>query len=376
MLIISLWILFTVSLLLIVYNYLIYPLFIVIYAKLKPLQHPQYSNESEYPSICLVIPAISNTKVLKHKIENTLKLYYPKNKLMILAISDKNNEPAQAMLREYKKQGVINFSKRGMPPGYQALNIGAKLAKSDIIVFSDANNEFNDLVLMKLARHFKDPNIAAVSGVRNTIGSRSKQASAGDDLYWKYETLIKKAESKLGSVTAAAGEILAIRRELYSPVSRDYINFDAAITFDLVKRGYRVIIDDEAISLTLVSADIKNLFKERTLKARGSFQTLFREFTYLMPPRDWFSFSFVSHKVLRWIAPFLLLVLFIVPWFMLDNVFMQMLLIVQVVFYLYGAFGWFFRNKIKLPGYTNLITYFTVMNAAMFVGFFRFLIRR
>jgi len=373
---IILWILFTISSILIIYNYLIYPVFIVTYARMKSLQHQQYSDEAEYPSICLVIPAISDPKALQLKIENTLKLYYPKNKLMILAISDKNNERAQAMLRDYKKQGIINFSKRGMPPGYQALNIGAKLAKSDVIVFSDADNEFNDLVLVKLARHFKDPSIAAVTGVRNTIGSRAKQASVGDSLYWKYETIIKNAESKLGSVTAAAGEILAIRRELYTPIDRNYINFDAAITFDLVKKGYRVIVDDEAISLTQVSADIKHLFKERTLKARGSFQTLFREFTYLIPPREWFSFTFVSHKVIRWIAPFLLLVIFIVPWFLLDNVLMKMLLILQIAFYLYGAFGYFFRNKVKLPGYTNVITYFTVMNAAMFVGFFRFLIRR
>lgn len=369
-------ILILLSLTLIIYNYLVYPLGILIYSKIKPIAHEIHTDENNLPSICLIIPAISDLKTLKAKIQNTLKLYYPKDKLLILAISDKNNEKAQALLREYKPYGIINFSKRGMPPGYQALNIGAKLAKSDIIVFSDTGNEFNDLVLIKLARHFRDPSVGAVTGVRNIIGSRSKQASIGDNLYWKYETMIKKAESALGSVTAAAGEILAIRRDLYQPVNKGYINFDAAITFDLVKNGHRIIVDDEAISLTTVSNDIKTLFKERSIKARGSFQTLFREFRYLIPPRDWFAFTFVSHKVVRWLIPFLLLILLIAPFFMLDNVFMQMFLIVQVAFYLYGSFGWFFRNKFTLPGYTNLITYFSVMNVAVFVGFFRYLLRR
>ena len=373
---IALGTIFIISLTLIIYNYFLYPAFIYLYSIIKPVNHQQYKVESDYPSICLIIPAISDVKTLRKKIENTLKLHYPKGKLLILAISDKNNEPAQALLRDYKKLGIINFGKRDMPQGYQALNIGAKLAKSDIIVFSDTNNEFNDLVLMKLARHFKDPSIAAVTGVRITLGGKSRQTTAGDNLYWKYETMIKIAESKLGSVTAAAGEILAIRRALYTPVDLNYINFDAAITFNLVKRGYRVIVDDEAISLTEALPDMITAFRERSTRAKGSFQTLFKQFFFLFPPRSWFAFTFLSHKVIRWIAPFLLLTMFIVPFFMLGSVIMQLILIVQLAFYSYGVFGWFYRNKITLPGYTNLITYFTVTNVAMFAGFFRFIIRR
>ena len=371
-----LWIVFYLALLLLVYNYLLYPLLIYIVSRIKSDHHACFEQESEFPSLCLIIPAISNPETLKRKIENTLKLYYPKDRLMILAISDKDNEQTQAMLREYKKYGVINFSKRGMPPGYQALNIGAKLAKSEIIVFSDINNEFNDLVLMKLARHFKDPAIAAVSGVRSTVGSMHLQTSQGESLYWKYESMIKNAESRLGSVTAAAGEIMAVRRSEYEQIPRDTINFDAAITFDLINKGHRVIIDDEAVSLTEASQDIKTLYTERVLKAKGSFQTLFRYFSKLIPPRNWFAFTFVSHKLIRWFAPFLLAIVFVVPFFLLDNVFMQLLMIIQLAFYGYGAAGWFLRNKVKLPKYTNFITYFAVMNAALFVGFVRYLIRR
>ena len=373
---IALWISFNLALFLVLYNYILYPVFIYLYSRLKPISHKQYKIESEFPSICLVIPAISDAKTLKKKIENSLKLYYPKGKLLILAISDKNNEEAQALIQNYKKQGVINFSKRGMPPGYQALNIGAKLAKTTVIVFSDSDNEFNDLALMKLARHFKDPLIAAVTGIRMTLGGKNRQTSSGDNLYWKYETMIKIAESKLGSVTAAAGEILAIRRELYAPVDLNTINFDAAITFNLVKKGYRVIVDEEAISLAQALPDMQQAFDERSVRAKGSFQTLFKQFFYLFPPRDWFSFTFVSHKGIRWLIPFLLLALFIIPFFMLGSTLMQLALIIQIVFYIVGIFGWLYRNKITLPGYTNLITYFTMMNVAMFLGFFKFIFRR
>lgn len=371
-----LWTLFILCLTLLLYNYLLYPLFIYIYSRLRPIPHQCYLEESEFPSLCLIIPAISDIDTLRRKVENTLKLYYPKDRLLILAISDKDNEKAQELLREYKKYGIINFSKRGMPAGYQALNIGAKLAKSTIIVFSDIDNEFNDLVLTKLVRHFKDPTIAAVSGVRNTIGSRNRQASLGDSFYWKYETLIKKAESDLGSVTAAAGEIMAIRRELYTPIDKDTINFDAALTFNLVNQGYRVIIDDEAVSLTEASEDINQLYRERVQKSKGSFQTLFRQFSSIIPPKTWFAFTFVSHKLIRWLAPFLLLAVFIIPFFLLDSVFMQMLVVVQMAFYLYGVVSWLLRNKIRIPGYANFISYFVVMNTAMFIGLVKYLLRR
>ena len=367
---------FYISIFLVVYNYLIYPLVIIILSKIKPCKHRIHLIDDDLPSVCLVIPAISDFDSIKNKIENTLRLFYPENKLMILAVSDKNNEQAQAFLAEYKKYGVINFKKRGLDNYYQALNIGAKLAKADVILFSDIHNDFNDMVLVKLARHFKDLDIGAVTGVRDIYESKEKQSSIGDNLYWEYEASIKEAQSKLGSVTTAAGEILAIRRDLYKPVSVDTINFDAAITFDLIKSGHRVLVDKDAISLKNTSKDLKDLFSAQTLKAKGGFQTLFREFSYLIPPRTWFAFSFISHKVIRWLVPFLLIVIFNVPIILFEDNLMKLFLIIQILFYSLAWFGWHFRKKMRLPFITNVVTYFTVMNIAVLVGFFRYLFRR
>jgi poly-beta-1,6-N-acetyl-D-glucosamine synthase len=367
---------FYFSIFLIIYNYLIYPIIIIIIAKINPLEHHIYLDDEDLPSICLIIPTISDFDTLKRKIKNTLRLFYPKSKLMILTVSDKNNIKSQDFLSEYKQQGVINFKKSNLSNDYQALNIGAKLAKADVIVFSDVHNDFNDMVLVKLARHFKNPEIGAVTGIRSIYESKAKQASEGDRLYWEYEASIKHAQSQLGSVTAAAGEILAIRRELYKPVPENTINFDSAITFDLVKSGYRVLADKDAISLKDTSKDIKDLFIEQTVKAKGGFQTFFRELSFLFPPRTWFAFNFLSHKVIRWTIPFLLIIIFSISIIQFESNLMKLFLVIQILFYGLAGFGWHFRKKIRLPLITNISTYFAIMNLAVLIGFFRFLFRR
>jgi poly-beta-1,6-N-acetyl-D-glucosamine synthase len=369
-------VIFYVCIFLIAYNYLIYPLIIIIAAKIKPRKYQIHLEDQDLPSICLVIPAISDFDTLKRKIENTLRLYYPDNKLMILTVSNKNDLKAQDFLSKYKKQGVVNFKKSNLDNYSEALNIGAKLAKADVIVFSDVHNDFNDIVLVKLARHFKDPKVGAVTGMRSTYESKAKQSSEGDRLYWEYEGGIKHAQSRLGSVTAAASEILAIRRELYKPVPADTINIDSAITFDLVKAGYRVLADKNAVSIKYASKDLKDLFKEQTLKAKGGFQTLFREFIFLFPPRSWFAFNFLSHKAIRWLIPFMLIMLLAISIIQIENDLMKLFLILQIVFYGLSWFGWHFRKRFQLPVISNISTYFVVMNVAVLVGFFRFVFRR
>ena len=371
-----LYVLFWLSLFLIFYNYLLYPLLVFLISRFRHVKHDCYLPDDEWPSVCLIIPAVADPKTIKAKIENTLRLYYPENKLMLLAVSDKNDEAVQALLANYKKHRIINFCKRGIDSHYHALDLGAKLAKSDIVVMSDIRNEFNDMVLMKLARHFKDPSVGAVSGVRSLYTIRSNQQGFGDNLYWKFETFIKNAESRIGSITAAAGEILAIRKSLYQPVAKDYINFDSAITFDLVKQGYRVILDDEALSLMGSSRDMKNSFRERVIMAKGGFQTFFREWRQLIPPKSWFAFAYLSHKVLRLFVPFLLLILLSVPFWLLDDPLMLVFLAMQILFYILALFGWFFRKSLNLPAFINLASWYVSMNFAVLAGFVRYLFRR
>lgn len=370
-----LYVLFWFSLFLIIYNYLLYPLLVFVLSRLRPLQHAQYTKDDELPSVCLIIPALGDINTIRNKIRNSLRLSYPEKKLLLLAVSDKNDTAVQALLAEYKKHHVINFCKRGLDNTYHALDLGAKLAKTAVVIFTDVRNELNDMAVRNLARHFKDPAVGAVSGVRSLYTSKTSKPSVGDNLYWKYETFIKNAESRIGSITAAAGELLAMRKSLYQTIDRDYINFDTAITFQLTGQGYRVLLEDEALSLMDSSRDLKNSFHERVTMARGGFQSLFREWRQLFKLRTWFTFSYHSHKTLRLLIPFLLLVLFLVPFWLLNDTLMLGFMVVQLVFYIIAILGWFLRTTMELPVVIKLASWYATMNAAVLVGFVRFLIR-
>ena len=139
----------------ILYTYFIYPMGLIVVSAAKPVRHKIHESEKDLPSLTLIIPALSGLGVIMKKLENALKLYYPKDKLQIIVVSDKENIPVQDLISTYKKFGILNFKKSHIKNKYEALNIGAKLAKTDVVVFTDEENEFNDMVLMKLAQHFK-----------------------------------------------------------------------------------------------------------------------------------------------------------------------------------------------------------------------------
>jgi poly-beta-1,6-N-acetyl-D-glucosamine synthase len=370
-----LYVLFWLSLFLVIYNYLLYPLLVFVLSRFRELKHDCYTRDDDLPSVCLIIPALGDVATIRTKIRNTLRLSYPEKKLILLTISDKNDTAVQALLTEYKKHHIINFCKRGIDNTYHALDLGAKLAKTNIIIFSDVRNELNDMAVRNLARHFKDPAVGAVSGVRSLYTSKSSQASVGDNLYWKYETFIKNAESRLGSITGAAGELLAIRKSLYQTIDKGYINFDSAITFKLIEQGYRVILEDEALSLMDSSRDMKNSFHERVTMARAGFQTLFREWRQLFSFKSWFTFSYHSHKTLRLFIPFLLIALFLIPFWLLEDPVMILIMALQLVFYILALAGWFLRDYSDTPAFIKLAIWYVSMNAAVLVGLVRFIIR-
>ena len=163
---------------------------------------------------------------------------------------------------------------------------------------------------------------------------------------------------------------MAIRKNLYQPIDTDVINFDTAITLNLIKSHHRVILEPEAFSLVDASHDLKDSCLDRIIKSKGNFQILFRNLGTLLIPRTGFAFNFFSRKVIRWLVPFFLLAIFIIPFVLIEHSSMWPLIAIQVIIYGYAVFSWFFRSKFKLPKYGNVITYFSVMNAAVLYGFY------
>lgn len=362
-----------IAALLFIYNYFIYPLFVIILSSIKTDSHiDKISDYKDYPKVSFIIAAYNEEKVIEQKIQNTLSIDYPKNKFQIIIVSDGSDDSTPDLVRNYASHGVLGLHESARNGKSAALNRGVECCDGEILVFSDANNDFNADAVKMLVKHFSDSNIGAVTGAKHIYENNDRQSASGDGMYWKYESAIKQAESSLGSITSADGEILALRKSLFSPIDQNKINDDAAITFDILKAGYRIIYEKQAKAFEEASKDLKDDFNVKVRMTAGGYQTLSYEKGYLFPPLNWFSFTFCSHKILRWLAPHFLIIMLVLPIFTLYRADMLFLFLSQIAFYSLSLYGWINRRK-NPHALFYVPMYFTSMNLALFYGFLRYI---
>ncbi len=375
----ALKLIFFVCAFLIVHHYVLYPALVIWLARSKSTQTPQrpFLPDAQTPSITVVIAAYNEERVIAAKLRNTLSLDYPREKLRVMVAADGSDDGTVGLAQGFADQGVRVLHHPARRGKTAALNRAVADATSEVIVFSDANNMFNPDALRHLVKHFADEQVGGVCGLKHIVESHDRESAAGDSMYWRYESAIKMAESHLGSITTADGEIFAVRRSLYHALDEALINDDAAITFDLIRANRRVLYEPQAKSSEQASICIEDDFNVKVRMVSGGFQTLAREWRYLIPPRHAFAWTFLSHKVLRWTAPELLLIvmaLSIVLSLAGDPLFMVFLAL-QVMFYALALLGWQRRHRGPLPMHLYVPFYFCAMNTAALFGLHRHLTR-
>lgn len=369
---------FFISAALLLYNYLLYPFGVMLIARLRgsrPAPGTAWKN-AEWPSVTLIIAAYNEERVIEAKIHNSLGLDYPKDRLSIVVISDGSTDSTPLIMRSFENQGILSLHEPARRGKTAALNRAVAMARSDIVVFSDANNMFEKNALRELVKHFADPDVGGVCGLKQIYRSTERESSQGDGLYWRYESAIKEAESRLGSITNADGEIFAIRRELYERVDEQVINDDAEITFQLAQKGYRILYERRALSHEHASIRIEDDFHVKVRMVSGGFQTVARHWTFLMPPRSWFSFGFLSHKLLRWLAPELMILIALSSLWLVSQPFFLAMVALQAVFYMLAAAGWLGRHGFGRHPAFYVPFYLCAMNLAALLGLWRFIAGR
>ena len=365
-------ILFIISLFLIIYTYIVYPIIISLLARLKQESVSQFTDD-ELPNLTLVVSAFQSSATLEKKIQNCIRLYYPKSKIQIIFVSDKHDEQVQEILGRYRKQGISNLRKIGLRDNDQAFHLGGKLAQGTIIVFSSAQTDFNDMALVTLAKNFKDSNIGAVSGKHSFYESKNSHTSLSNSLYRHYQSNMKSAESKLASITSADSEILAVRKALFSGIPDKQLNYDDAIVYELVKKGHKVIYEPMANAFSNTPNDIKDDFRSTSKKAEADYRLTFSEWPDIFPPKTLFSFMFFSHRVLQLSVPFLLIILLGTSLALQEHKIIQIVFIIQIIIYGFSLLSWFFRKTVIFKGYASIILYFAVMNIALLYGFMKYI---
>jgi biofilm PGA synthesis N-glycosyltransferase PgaC len=368
----ALEILLWASIAVVVYAYFGYGLAI---AAIGLFVHQPLRHSDRLPYVTLVVAAYNEQDVIAEKLENSLALDYPAELLEILVVADGSSDGTCDAVRAYANDGVrLEYSpeRRGK---IHAVNRVAPMANGEVLVFSDANSMFAADSIRKLVRNFGDPRVALVAGEKR-VAADDGTVSAGEGLYWRYESLLKRLDSRVSSVMGAAGEIFAIRKDLYvsHAPAPDSIIEDFILSMGLVRDGHRAVYEPEAISLEEASPNATEEFKRKVRICAGGWQAVVRLAPLLSPAYGVVAFQYVSHRVLRWtVVPFLL------PLILLLNVILaaqpqyMALLAAQVAFYGLAAIGYRLEKQGRKWKPAYLPFFFTFLNYAALCGFKRFI---
>lgn len=361
---------FWFSVLTIGYAYVGYPIIISILARLvpRPVQQADVT-----PTVTLVIPAYNEEKCIAEKIKSSLALDYPSDKREVMVMADGSNDATVDIVAGYEDRGVRLLYQPERRGKAAAMNRAVPLTHGEIIVFSDANAFFRPDALRKLVRNFADPLVGCVAGRKAIRGMTGE----GEGFYWRYESYLKRCDSTVGSVMGAAGEITALRRELYVHLEEDSIIEDFILSLRIVERGWRAVYEPEAVAWEEGLPSVQGDWIRRTRIAAGGFQAFSRLRRLSHPRHGLVSFQYLSHRMLRWIVtPGLWVLMLLSNLALLRYPFYSCTMALQVLFYGLGLVGYAATRRGWRVWWLQMPFYVCLLNAAALVGGYRYLTGR
>jgi len=364
--------LFWTSATVVVWTYAGYPVFIALLSRLRP--RPNYQ-EAISPRVSFVVPAYNEEAVIAEKLENLLSLDYPAELRDITVVADGSTDRTVEVVRSYARRGVRLLFQPERRGKIAAMNRAVSCARGEILIFSDANAMMERDSVCHMVRNFADPRVACVGGEKRICPDTQVQAE-GESIYWRYESFLKRADSLVSTAMGAVGEFFAIRRELYRPLEEDCIIEDFVLAMRLVVEGWRVVYEPAAVVWEQASPSLRGEWERRTRNSAGGFQAIGRLRQLLSPRYGLVAFQFLSHKVLRWVAPLLMVLVFLSNAALYALPFYHFCFWAQVGFYALAVLGW----GVELIGLRlrllRMVFYFCFTNATALAGLVRYLTRR
>jgi cellulose synthase/poly-beta-1,6-N-acetylglucosamine synthase-like glycosyltransferase len=329
----------------------------------------------------MFVTAYNEADYIDQKVKNLLELDYPADKIQYLWITDGSNDGTPELLRRYTQMEVHHLQER--KGKIHAMNRGMQFVDAPIVIFSDSNTTLNLQSVRVIVETFNNPKVGCIAGEKRIVSRETDDAAgAGENLYWKFESWVKRMDSELNSAVGGVGELFAIRADLFEPVENDTILDDFIISLRIAQKGYRIAYTPGAYAIETASVNVSEELKRKIRIAVGGLQTISRLKSLLNPFRfGILSFQYISHKVLRWtIAPIALFCLFPVNLFILldkgetsMSTFLSVFFYFQALMYLLALMGWLLeRRKIRLK-ILFVPYYFSAINYASIRGWVRFI---
>ncbi|OUR61545.1 hypothetical protein A9Q74_08740 [Colwellia sp. 39_35_sub15_T18] len=335
---------FILAIFLVTYHHVFYPVMLKLVTKNKKIDKPTITNrhytfsaeDKKLTCFSIIIPAFNEAKFIAEKIRNLSFIDYPSDRYEFILLCDGcHDDTHDIALQTFTelschdlKYQLINFKEnRGK---VAVIKDGVTRAKFDNIVFSDVSALLPVNSLLMLDSHFKNPVVGAVSGGYKF----AQKGTAGEQCYWRYQSMIKSRESSIASVLGAHGAFYALKKSCYEDIPTDTINDDFLIPMNVIKLGYRVIYEPRVVAIELEQVNLDQDMNRRLRIAAGNFQQLVYLLPLLSPKYGWNAINFASGKALRAIMPFIFVFILVCNIYLVPvHLFFMLLLACQICLY-------------------------------------------
>lgn len=357
---------------LLAYVYVGYPALVYFVSKIWPRKVERGDIE---PTVTVLITAYNEEKSIAAKLENSLSLDYPKEKLEILVASDGSTDNTDEIVKTFADRNVGLFRQEGRKGKTLTQNGAVRSSNGEIILFTDATTVLSTDVLKRILPSFNDSTVGCVSGRLKYVDQAETSVGSGAQSYWSYETNLKASESRACSLIGASGCLYAVRRTAYRDLASDACS-DFVICSDLYRRGFRSVFEPDALSIEDTNAATRDEMNMRVRVIVQTLNDLWQNRDLLNPFKfGFFAVELFSHKVLRYSVPVILLMMLISNAFAATtgSALYLVLLGLQAAFYVSALFGWILERiglKVKL---LVIPLYFVLANTASVIAAYRFL---
>lgn len=355
-------IVFWIAVVAILYTYAFYPVLLIVLSALRG--RPVRRGENT-PVVTMIIAAYNEERDLAAKLENTLALDYPRSHLQVIVASDCSQDRTDEIARSYASRGVELHRQTDRHGKTAAQNAAVEKATGEILLFSDATTHYQPNVLHAMLPNFADPEVGCVTGRLFYRNNAESTIGEGTRSYWDYEFMLRRCESMLGSLIGVCGCMYAVRKSAYIPLYNEACS-DFVIATLMVRQGLRAVYEPNAVCWEEPNVQAKRELAVRVRITTQTFADLWRNRDMLNPlTRGFYAIQLLSHKVMRYLAPLFLLIVFIASGLLaLNSLFYALIFACQLGFYALAALSWLFEKAGRKSHVLAIPQYFVITNLA------------
>ncbi|MBN2664099.1 MAG: glycosyltransferase [Bacteroidales bacterium] len=370
-------IIFWVSIFLILHSYVFFPAILNFLGKGKKENFDKFSAEDELPNVSIIMAAYNEQDVIEKKIRSVFDTQYPLDKIEFIIGSDNSSDSTNNIIKnlqeEYKNLFLVEFKERNGK--IKIINKITEQSKSKIIISTDAKVFFLPDTIFHLVEYFKTPEISIVGGILINEHKSAKGIAQQEDIFMNREMKIKYFEGLIWhKVIGVYGALYAIRAEKLIKVPENLLVDDFYITMKIIEKNGKVIFNKQAKAKENLPIELSEEFKRKVRIATGNFQNLRIFSKLILKPFSSSGFSFISHKVIRWTAPFIFIFALISNVFLFKILLYKLSLIFILAFFILPIFDLLLKKININIGFFRLVTHFISMNLALVFGFFKAII--